>query len=150
MMQQLAIHPKKKVLFLCTHNSARSRMAEGLLRTMQSDCYEAYSAGIFSSNVDPRAIRVMHEIGIDISSQRSKTAEEFQDTIFDLAVTVCDRAKQACPIVSTEHEESSPKARMVIHHSFRDPAQATGSEEQQLSAFRKIRDEIREWISKNF
>jgi arsenate reductase (thioredoxin) len=150
MMQQLGVLPKKKVLFLCTHNSARSQMAEGLLRAMRGDGYEAYSAGIFSSHVDPRAIGVMDEIGIDISSQRSKTVQEFQDTIFDLAVTVCDRAKQACPIVSTEHEGWSPKAREVIHHSFRDPAQATGSEEQQLSAFRKIRDEIREWISQNF
>jgi len=112
-------------------------MAEGLLRAMLGDGYEAYSAGIISSYVDPRAIKVMIEIGIDISSQRSKTAQEFQDTIFDLAVTVCDRAKQACPIVSTEHEGSSPKARMVIHHSFIDPVQASGSEEQQLLAFRK-------------
>jgi len=112
-------------------------MAEGLLRAMLGDGYEAYSAGIISSYVDPRAIKVMIEIGIDISSQRSKTAQEFQDNIFDLAVTVCDRAKQACPIVSTEHEGSPPKARMVIHHSFRDPAQASRSEEQQLSAFRK-------------
>lgn len=151
-MQQLAIHPKKKVLFLCTHNSARSQMAEGLLRAMKSESYEAYSAGIFSSHVDPRAIRVMIEIGIDISSQRSKTAQEFRDMIFDMAVTVCDRAKQACPIVSAdlEHQGASPKARMVIHHSFRDPAQDTGSEEQQLSAFRKARDEIREWISQQF
>jgi arsenate reductase (thioredoxin) len=143
---------KKKVLFLCTHNSARSQMAEGLLRAMRRDVYEAYSAGVISSYVDPRAIKVMIEIGIDISSQRSKTSQEFRDMIFDLAVTVCDRAKQACPIVSVdlEHQEPSLRAREVIHHGFADPVLATGSEEQQLSAFRKARDEIRDWISENF
>ena len=93
---------KKKVLFLCTHNSARSQMAEGLLRAIYSDRYEAYSAGIEATTVDPRAVAVMKEIGIDISGQRSKSAEEFQDIIFDHAVTVCDRARQACPICSTE------------------------------------------------
>ncbi|MDQ1262054.1 MAG: hypothetical protein QG575_1235, partial [Euryarchaeota archaeon] len=93
---------KKKVLFLCTHNSARSQMAEGLLRAMYPDRYEAYSAGIEATFVDPRAVRAMAESGIDISAQRSKTAQEFPDTIFDLAVTVCDRAKQACPICVTE------------------------------------------------
>jgi arsenate reductase len=79
---------KKKVLFLCTHNSARSQIAEGLLRAMYVDRYEAYSAGVLATSVDPRAVRAMMEIGIDISAQRSKTAQEFQDTIFDLAVTV--------------------------------------------------------------
>ena len=92
---------KKKVLFLCTHNSARSQMAEGLLRAMYGDRYEAYSAGIEATTIDPRAVAVMKEIGIDISGQRSKSAEEFQDIIFDHAVTVCDRARQACPICST-------------------------------------------------
>ena len=93
---------KKKVLFLCTHNSARSQMAEGLLRAMYAVRYEAYSAGVAATSVDSRAVRAMLEIGIDISAQRSKSSQEFQDTIFDLAVTVCDRAKQACPICSTE------------------------------------------------
>ncbi len=95
---------KKKVLFLCTHNSARSQMAEGLLRAMYGDRYEAYSAGVEATAVDPRAVRAMSEIGIDISGQRSKSAQEFLDTVFDLAVTVCDRARQACPICSTDIE----------------------------------------------
>jgi arsenate reductase (thioredoxin) len=142
---------KEKVLFLCTHNSARSQMAEGLLRAMYGDRYEAYSAGVEATSVDPRAVQVMLEIGIDISGQRSKSSLEFQDTVFDLAVTVCDRAKQACPICSTELElpAKSPKAREVIHRSFEDPALATGSEEEQLLVFRRVRDEIRDWISQN-
>ena len=143
---------KKKVLFLCTHNSARSQMAEGLLRAMYADRYEAYSAGIAATSVDPRAMLVMKEIGIDISGQRSKTSSEFGDTIFDLAVTVCDRARQACPICSTRLElpSSLPKAREVIHRSFEDPAGAVGSEEEQLLAFRRVRDEIADWISQKF
>jgi arsenate reductase (thioredoxin) len=139
---------KKKVLFLCTHNSARSQMAEGLLRAMYPDRYEAYSAGVMATSVDPRAVRAMMEIGIDISPQRSKTAQEFHDIIFDLAVTVCDRAKQACPICSTQLQKpsKSPRARKVIHRSFADPAAATGSEEEQLESFRRVRDEIKDWI----
>ena len=142
----------KKVLFLCTHNSARSQMAEGLLRAMHGDKYEAYSAGIVATLVDPRAVLVMKEIGIDISGQRSKTSSEFGDTIFDLAVTVCDRARQACPICSTRLElpSSLPKAREVIHRSFEDPAAALGTEEEQLEAFRRVRDEIADWISWSF
>jgi len=143
---------KKKVLFLCTHNSARSQMAEGLLRAMYTDRYEAQSAGVEATSVDPRAVLVMKDIGIDISGQRSKSSEEFQDTIFDIAVTVCDRAKQACPICSTQLELPSmnPRAREVIHRSFDDPALAAGSEEEQLEVFRKIRDEIKEWITQTF
>jgi arsenate reductase (thioredoxin) len=143
---------KKKVLFLCTHNSARSQMAEGLLRAMCGDRYEAYSAGIAATSVDPRAMRAMLEIGIDISGQRSKTVHEFEDTIFDLAVTVCDRAKQACPICSTKLEgpSQSPRAREVIHKSFADPAAASGAEEEQLEAFRRVRDGMKDWISQTF
>ena len=119
---------KKKVLFLCTHNSARSQMAEGLLRAMYADRYEAYSAGVEATSVDPRAVLVMKEIGIDISAQRSKSPDEFQDTIFDLAITVCDRAKQACPICSTQLKlpSKSPRAKEVIHKSFADPAAGSG------------------------
>jgi len=143
---------KKKVLFLCTHNSARSQMAEGLLRAMYGEEYEAYSAGVAATSVDPRAVLVMKEMGIDISGQRSKTSSEFGDTIFDLAVTVCDRARQACPICSTRLElpSSLPKAREVIHRSFEDPAAALGTEEEQLEAFRRVRDEIADWISWSF
>ena len=143
---------KKKVLFLCTHNSARSQMAEGLLRAMYGEEYEAYSAGVVATSVDPSAVKVMKEIGIDISGQHSKTSSEFGDTIFDLAVTVCDRARQACPICSTRLElpSSLPKAREVIHRSFEDPAAALGTEEEQLEAFRRVRDEIADWISWSF
>lgn len=143
---------KKKVLFLCTHNSARSQMAEGLLRAMYGEEYEAYSAGVAATSVDPRAVLVMKEMGIDISGQHSKTSSEFGDTIFDLAVTVCDRARQACPICSTRLElpSSLPKAREVIHRSFEDPAAALGTEEEQLEAFRRVRDEITDWISWSF
>lgn len=143
---------KKKVLFLCTHNSARSQMAEGLLRAMYSDRYEAYSAGVDPTAVDPRAVRAMGEIGIDITSQLSKSTQEFLDMVFDLAVTVCDRARQACPICSTkiEHPARTPRAREVIHRSFLDPAETRGSEEEEMQAFRKVRDEIKEWISQTF
>ena len=143
---------KKKILFLCTHNSARSQMAEGLLRAMYGDRYEANSAGVAATSVDPRAVRVMLEIGIDISAQRSKSSQEFLDTVFDLAVTVCDRAKQACPICSIKLElpSKNPRAREVIHRSFADPALASGSDEQQFQAFRQVRDEIKEWITKTF
>ena len=143
---------KKKVLFLCTHNSARSQMAEGLLRAMHGEEYEAYSAGVVATSVDPSAVKVMKEIGVDISGQHSKTSSEFGDTIFDLAVTVCDRARQACPICSTRLElpSSLPKAREVIHRSFEDPAAALGTEEEQLEAFRRVRDEIADWISWSF
>ena len=143
---------KKKVLFLCTHNSARSQMAKGILRAMHGEEYEAYSAGVAATSVDPRAVLVMKEIGIDISRQRSKTSSEFEDTVFDLAVTVCDRARQACPICSTQIElpSSSPKAREVIHRSFQDPAAASGSWEEQLLVFRRVRDEIKDWIAQTF
>ncbi|OPY52506.1 MAG: Protein ArsC [Methanosaeta sp. PtaU1.Bin112] len=143
---------RKKVLFLCTHNSARSQMAEGLLRAMYPDRYEAYSAGVEATTVDPRSVRAMAEIGIDISAQRSKAAQEFQDTIFDLAVTVCERARQACPIFSTPQHPpgKSPRAREVIHRSFADPAAATGPDDAQLEAFRRVRDEIKEWIAQTF
>lgn len=143
---------KKKVLFLCTHNSARSQMAEGLLRAIYGDRYEAYSAGVEATAVDPRAVLVMDEIGIDISGQHSKSAQEFLDTVFDLAITVCDRARQACPICSTEIElpARTPRAKAVIHRSFEDPASAKGSEEEQLEVFRRVRDEIKDWISHTF
>jgi arsenate reductase len=156
MMTSTKLQEKKKILFLCTHNSARSQMAEGLLRATYGNRYEVYSAGVEATSVDPRAIRIMKEIGIDISSQHSKTSRELQNIIFDLAVTVCDRAKQACPICSmslelpTSEENHSPRAREMIYKSFEDPAEATGSEEEQLKVFRRIRDEIKDWITETF
>ena len=143
---------KRKILFLCTHNSARSQMAEGLLRSMNGDRYEAYSAGIVATYVDPRAIKVMSEIGIDISGQASKGMDEFRGILFDIAVTVCDKAKEMCPVcgVSLEAPANTPAAREIIHKTFRDPAEADGSEEEQLMVFRLVRDEIKEWIARTF
>jgi len=143
---------KKKVLFLCTHNSARSQMAEGLLRDLYGESYEANSAGVEATAVDPRAVSVMEEIGIDISGQRSKAASELEDIVFDVAVTVCDRAREACPLCTTDLDLPSraPKALEVIHKSFEDPAAVSGTEEEQLCAFRQARDEIRGWIVETF
>lgn len=143
---------KKKILFLCTHNSARSQMAEGLLRAIYGDRYEAYSAGVSATSVNPYAVQAMKEIGIDISSQYSKTPKEFQNLIFDMAVTVCDRAKVSCPICSTNLEIPTeyPRARGVIHKSFEDPAAVVGSEEEKLKVFRQVRDEIKDWIFQVF
>ena len=143
---------KKKVLFLCFHNSARSQMAEGLLRAMHGDKYEVYSAGVEASKVDPRAVKVMSEIGIDISSQRSKAMNEYKGILFDLAVTVCDKAKEMCPIcgVSLKAPDTAPAAKEVIHRIFKDPAVAEGSEEDQIAVFRRARDEIKDWIAQTF
>lgn len=152
MVISMTSQEKKKVLFLCTHNSARSQMAEGLLRAIHGDRYEAYSAGIKATNLDPRAVMVMKEIGIDISSQLSKTPKTFQNIIFDIAVTVCDSARVSCPICSTDLDLPTeiPRAREVIHKSFEDPATAVGSEEEQLEVFRQVRDEIKYWIIQTF
>jgi arsenate reductase (thioredoxin) len=143
---------KRKILFLCTHNSARSQMAEGLIRSLYGDRYDAYSAGTTATSVDPRAIKVMAEIGIDISGQRSKNINELKGEYFDVAVTVCDRAKALCPFCSTgiERPLNVPGAREVIHRSFEDPALAKGTDEEQLAAFRFARDEIRGWIIQAF
>jgi arsenate reductase len=152
MVTDTASKEKKKVLFLCTHNSARSQMSEGLLRALYGDRYEAYSAGVKATTVNPLAVIAMKEIGIDISGQYSKTPQEFQEIIFDVAVTVCDNAKTACPICSTNLAlpSKSPRAKEVIHYSFEDPAAAVGSEEEKLKVFRRVRDEIKDWISETF
>lgn len=126
---------RKRVLFVCTHNSARSQMAEGLLRHMAGDRYESSSAGSEVTRVHPLAIAVMAELGVDISTQRSKSLDEFKGEPLDYAITVCDRAEGSCPIF--------PGNTVRIHWSFRDPSVAAGSEEQQVVYFRKVRDEIR-------
>lgn len=127
---------KKNILFLCTHNSARSQIAMGLLRSLYSDRFVSYSAGSQPTFVDPDAIKVMQEIGLDISDQRSKSLDELKGIQFDLVVTLCDSAREACPYL--------PGAKKMVHQVFRDPAQAEG--EERLSAFRKARDEILNWI----
>jgi arsenate reductase len=133
---------KKKVLFICTHNSARSQMAEGFLKAHYPDRYEAYSAGTEPSSVNPFAVRVMQEIGIDISHHRAKGVSEFLDREIDYVVTVCDHARQTCPFF--------PGGKEVIHRGFEDPAAFNGSEEEKLDLFRRVRDEIRGWIEETF
>ena len=122
---------KKRVLFLCTGNSARSQMAEGLLRKLAGERYEVFSAGTNPKGVHPRTIEVMQEISIDVHSQTSKNVTQYQDQRFDYVITVCDRARQHCPIF--------PGAE-PIHWGFDDPADAP--EAKQLEAFRRVRDEI--------
>jgi len=129
---------KKRILILCTGNSARSQMAEGLLRHDAGDRFEVFSAGTKPSHLRPEAIAVMRELGIDISRHRSKSVDEFAGQSFDYVVTVCDNARESCPIFPSETQN--------IHHSFGDPAAIEGSEEQRLAAFRRIRDEIRTWL----
>ncbi len=133
---------KKKVLFLCTHNSARSQMAEGWLNHLYGDRYDAFSAGMEPREVHIYAIEAMKEAGVDITSHRSKGVEEFADTLFDLVVTVCDNAKEACPYF--------PGPGRRLHQSFSDPAALPGPGHVQLTAFRRVRDEIREWVEREF
>ncbi|MFQ6108425.1 MAG: arsenate reductase ArsC [Candidatus Aminicenantales bacterium] len=133
---------KKTVLFICTHNSARSQMAEGFMRHLYSDRYRAHSGGTEPFRVNPFAIAVMKEVGIDISTHTSKSLDRFLDKDIDYVVTVCDRAKQSCPFF--------PGGKKVLHKSFEDPAQFKGSRAQTLATFRRVRDEIKEWIVKTF
>lgn len=126
---------KKRVLILCTGNSARSQMAEGLLRHDGGERFEVESAGVVSSFVRPQAIAAMKEIGIDITGHRSKSVDEFAGHEFEYVITVCDNAKENCPVF--------PSKTRRIHWSFDDPAEAVGSDEEKLSVFRRVRDEIR-------
>lgn len=129
---------KKKVLFLCTGNSARSQMAEGMLRHLAGDRFEVYSAGLAPTEVNPLAIRVMAEIGIDISRQKSKSVNQFLTQEFDYVITVCAQAKQTCPVFPGRHE--------AIHWSLEDPAQAEGTKDERLTVFRTVRNQIKEKI----
>jgi arsenate reductase (thioredoxin) len=128
---------RQRVLFLCTHNSARSQMAEGLLRYLGGDRYEAFSAGTEATRVRPLAIRVMAELGVDISTHESKTLDRYlgAQPPMDLVITVCDQANESCPIF--------PAARKRLHWSFPDPSRAMGSEDEQLAVYRAVRDAIR-------
>lgn len=129
---------KKRVLILCTGNSARSQMAEGMLRHDAGDRFEVESAGTKPSTVRPEAIAAMRELGIDISGHRSKSVMEFDRQQFDYVITVCDSAKESCPVFFG--------AAMRLHHSFEDPATLDGSEEKRLALFRRVRDELREYL----
>lgn len=126
----------KRVLFLCTHNSARSQMAEGLLRAMAGNEFESFSAGTEQTRVQPLAIEALRELGIDISAHTSKTLDAFQGQTFDYVITVCDRANETCPVF--------PGDTRRIHWSFDDPTAATGSDEDRLRVFRRVRDEIQQ------
>jgi arsenate reductase len=132
---------KKRVLILCTGNSARSQMAEGLFRFEGGDRYEVFSAGTRPSIVRPEAIAVLAEIGIDISGHRSKSVDEFVSEPLDLVITVCDNAKESCPVF--------PARTPRLHWPFEDPAHVEGTEEERKAAFRKVRDQIRQRI-RNF
>jgi arsenate reductase len=130
---------KKRVLFLCTHNSSRSQMAEGLLRSIAGDRFDVFSAGTEKDQVQPLAIEAMRERGIDISGHSSKTLDAFLAQRFDYVITVCDQANESCPIF--------PGAARRTHWNFDDPRAATGSDEERLRVFRRVRDEIEARVS---
>jgi len=131
---------KKSILFICVHNSARSQIAEGLVNAFYGDLFAASSGGTEATRVQPAAIRAMAEIGVDISSHRSKSIDEFEGRRFDFVVTVCDNAQTDCPFF--------PGGKEYIHEAFEDPASCAGTDEEILACFRKSRDEIRAWIEK--
>ena len=131
---------KKRILILCTGNSARSQIAEGLLRHDAGDRFEVFSAGTKPSYVRPEAIAVMRELGIDISRHRSKSVAEFADQAFDYVLTVCDNAKESCPVF--------PGNAITIHQNFEDPAALQGSEQERIAVFRRVRDEMRQYLNR--
>ncbi len=133
---------KQKVLFVCTHNSSRSQMAEGLLRTYYGDHYEVYSAGTQPSGVNPFAIEAMEDLGIDLSGHRSDHVDAYTDTPMDYVVTVCDSARESCPYL--------PARQQNIHHRFEDPSAVEGADAEKRAAFRRIRNEIRAWLDDTF
>lgn len=128
----------KRVLFLCTHNSARSQMAEGLLRHFSRGRFEAFSAGTEATAVRPLAIKVMRELAIDISEQESKTLDRYLDDRFDYVVTVCDDANESCPVFQN--------AERRLHWSLPDPSKAIGTEAEQIAVYRQVRDRLLELI----
>ena len=132
---------KKKVLFICTHNSARSQIAEGFLNALYGDQYEAHSAGVEPTQINPDVVKVMSEIGIDVSKQHSKSIKAFHGITFDYVVTVCDHAKESCPFFPGEKN---------LHKNFEDPSSFKGGEDEILEQFRHVRDEIKNWIERVF
>lgn len=130
------------VLFVCTHNSARSQMAEGLLRDRYGDRYDVYSAGTERTHVRPLAVDVMSELGVDLSDHTSKTIDDLGDRTFDTVITVCDAAREACPYLPAEKKN--------LHRSFDDPSAAEGTAEERRAVFRRVRDELADWIEETF
>lgn len=133
---------KERVLFICIHNSARSQMAEGLLRSLYGERYEVISAGTEPGEVNPNAIEVMKEIGIDISNHYSKNVKDFINEDFDYVVTVCGGARETCPFF--------PGGKKQLHKGFEDPSSFSGNKEEVLAKFREIRDNLKEWIEEFF
>jgi arsenate reductase len=133
---------KKSVLFVCTHNAVRSQIAEAFLNHIYGDRYSAFSAGSDPTQVDPLVVNVMKAIGIDVSSNQSKNLNVFQDMHFDYVVTVCDHAQESCPYF--------PEGNVRIHKSFPDPSKFQGSSDDKIKEFRRVRDEIKTWIEKEF
>ena len=132
-----------KVLIICTGNSCRSQMAEGFLKNMHPD-WTVHSAGTYpAAEVNPLAVEVMKEIGIDISDHKPKLVDRFIKESFDYVITVCDSAREACPVFTGE-------VKHRLHHGFYDPAQAMGTKEQRLQVYRKVRDEIHQWLKEIF
>ncbi len=129
---------KTKVLFLCTGNACRSQMAEGWARHLKSDVIEAYSAGVWPAAVSSRAIKVMAEAGVDISSHKSQHVDEFAEIEFDYVVTLCDNAREQCPVFAGNAK--------VVHKAFDDPVMMIGTNDQIIAAFRRARDEIRAFV----
>jgi arsenate reductase len=134
---------RKRVLILCTGNSARSQMGEGLLRHLAGDAWEVKSAGTKPVGLNPLAVEAMNEVGIDISAQRSKSVAEFDGKTFDFVITVCDSAAESCPVF--------PNAPTRVHWSLPDPAAAQGTHKEKLAAFRAVRERLsqylREWLA---
>jgi arsenate reductase len=130
---------KIRVLFLCTGNSCRSQMAEGWAKALKGDVIDASSAGTAPAGINPKALQVMAEVGVDISGQRSTHVQEYLNEYFDVVVTLCGDARDTCPVF--------PGDARVIHHGFDDPARAEGTEEEILEVFRRVRDEIRDFVS---
>lgn len=133
---------KHTILFLCTHNSCRSQMAEGLVNHYLGDRFQAYSAGTEATRVNLLAIRVMARLGINISGHRSKTMDEFAGEQFDYVITLCGDANEKCPLFFGGVKR--------IHMGFSDPSKATGSDEDILAEFRRVRDEIKDWVINYF
>jgi len=131
----------KEILFICTHNSARSQMAEALTNTYLSNSYKAFSAGTIATKVNPYIVKGLNEVGIDTSKLWSKSINEFKGKQFDVVVTVCDSAKETCPFFP---------GKQVMHKSFADPSKFMGTEGQIMRQVRKVRDEIKKWITKTF
>ena len=133
---------KKSVLFICTHNAARSQMAEAIINKLYGDRYTAFSAGTDPTQIDPFVVLVMKEIDIDVSNYRSKVLNIFKDSNLDYVITLCDQAKESCPYF--------PGGNLHLHRGFPDPSELKGRSEDVINGYRRIRDEIKNWIEKEF